>query len=415
MAGNRKRRFGTVRQLPSGNWQVRYTGPDGVRRTDDNTYPDKTAALDRMVELEAEVLRGAWVDPDAGKVSLTEYAERWIVERDLEDRSAENYALYLRKHIGPHLGHLMLVELKPPRIRTWRKQLQDGGVGSPTIAKAYRFLHSVLATAEDDELIRKNPCRIKGAGQEKSPERPTATLPEVFAIAAAIQPRYGLLVLLAAFAQLRFGELLALHRGDITLPKLRKPTTDEVAAGADPANLIDDGTPLLRVDRAITQLNSGEQRVKGPKSDAGHRSIALPAAILPELRAHLATDGFTEPGAGGRLFVGPKGATPKRQNFNRIWKNALMKAEANSDLHLHDLRHTGGTLTAQTGATLKEIMSRIGHSSTRAAMIYQHATDERDRRIAEALNLMIEAARHEGERINTTGEENGGEAAQPAY
>jgi integrase len=400
MAGNQKRRFGTVRKLPSGNWQVRYTGPDGVRRTDDNTYPDKTAALDRLVELEAEVLRGAWVDPDAGKVSLTEYANRWIAERDLEDRSAENYALYLRKHIGPYLGHLTLVELKPPRIRTWRKQLQDGGVGAPTIAKVYRFLHSVLATAEDDELIRKNPCRIKGAGQEKSPERPTASLPEVFAIAAAIQPRYRLLVLLAAFAQLRFGELLALYRGDITLP------------GADRAKLIDDGTPLLRVDRAITQLNSGEQRVKGPKSEAGHRSIALPAAILPELRAHLGTDGFAEPGADGRLFVGPKGATPKRQNFNRIWRDALTKAGANPDLHLHDLRHTGGTLTAQTGATLKEIMSRIGHSSTRAAMIYQHATDERDRRIAEALNLMIEAAREEGEHGEiVSSPAGGGEAA----
>lgn len=62
-----KRRFGTVRQLPSGNWQVRYTGPDGIRRTDDDIYPDKTAALDRLVELEAEVLRGCWVDPDAAR------------------------------------------------------------------------------------------------------------------------------------------------------------------------------------------------------------------------------------------------------------------------------------------------------------------------------------------------------------
>lgn len=70
MAANGKRRFGTVRRLPSGNWQVRYTGPDGMRRNDDNTYPDKTAALDRLVELEAEVLRGEWTDPEAGKVKL---------------------------------------------------------------------------------------------------------------------------------------------------------------------------------------------------------------------------------------------------------------------------------------------------------------------------------------------------------
>lgn len=410
MGGAGKRRFGTVRQLRSGNWQVRYTGPDGVRHADVNTYPDKTAALDRLVELEAEVLRGAWVDPDAGEVSLADYGARWIAERDLSERTAENYTMYLRKHIGPYLGHLMLVELKPPRIRTWRKQLQDAGVGAPTVAKVYRFLHSVLATAEDDELIRRNPCRIKGAGQEKSPERPTATLPEVFAIAAAIQPRYRLLVLLAAFAQLRFGELMALQREDLTLPKRRKPTQREVAAGADPAVWVDDGVPVLRVDRAITQLNTGEQCMKGPKSDAGHRKIALPAAILPEIRAHLSTEGFSEPGPHGRLFLGPKKATPKRQNFNHVWKRALAKAKVNQELHLHDLRHTGGTLTAQTGATLKEIMSRIGHSSTRAAMIYQHATDERDQRIAEALNSMIEAARQESD-PGGGGADSGGEAA----
>jgi integrase len=400
MGGNNKgsrRRFGSIRQLASGSWQVRYPGPDGVLRTDETTYGTKTEAEQRLVDIEADRRRGEWMDPDAGKVSLKEYAERWIAERDLTARAAENYAGYLRNHVGPHLGHLMLVELSAPRVRSWRKLLQDKGTGRPTIAKSYRFLHSVLATAVDDDLIRKNPCRIRGAGQEASPERPVATLSEVFAIAASIQPRYRLLVLLAAFAQLRFGELLGLQRDDLTIPRQRKPTADEIANGADPNMLIDDGVPLVRVDRAITQLNNGEQHVKGPKSEAGHRSVALPAAILPDLRTHLSTAGFTEPGPTGRLFVGPKGAIPKRQNFHRIWAKALAAAGANPALHLHDLRHTGGTLTAQTGATLKEIMSRIGHSSTRAAMLYQHATSERDRRIADALNLMIEEARREGE------------------
>jgi integrase len=414
MGGNnkgRRRRFGAVRKLPSGNFQVRYPGPDGTLRPDDHTYPTRSEAEQRLVEIEADMMRGAWVDPDAGKVSLKSYATNWIAERDLSERSAENYGSYLRNHIGPYIGHVMLVDLKSPGIRTWRKQLQDSGVGAPTVAKVYRFLHSVLATAEDDELIRRNPCRISGAGQEKSPERPTASLPEVFAIAAAIQPRYRLLVLLAAFGQLRFGELLGLRRGDLTLPPRRKPTQAEVAAGADPAFRIDDGMPLLRVDRAISQLNNGQQRVKGPKSDAGQRSVALPAAILPEIRAHLALEGFSEQGVDGRLFVGPKKATPRRQNFNRIWKKALAVAGVNAKLHLHDLRHTGGTLTAQSGATLKEIMARLGHSSTRAAMIYQHATDERDRQIAGALNAMIEAARTEAERSADPGDQDAGDAA----
>lgn len=200
-------------------------------------------------------------------------------------------------------------------------------------------------------------------------------------------------MLLAAFAQLRFGELVALRRSDLTLPKRRKPTSEEIIAGADPAELVDDGTPSLRVDRALAQLDSGEQKIKGPKSEAGRRTVALPSAILPELRQHLATAGFTDPEPDGRLFRGPKGATPRRNNFNGTWKAAVRKAGANPDLHLHDLRHAGATLTAQTGATLKEIMSRIGHASTRAAMIYQHATSTRDQEIAVALDALIREAR----------------------
>jgi len=399
MGGNsrgRKRRFGSLRKLPSGNWQVRYPGPDSVLRTDERTYPTKTEAEDRLVEIEADVRRGEWIDPDASQISLTEYAEKWVNERDLEDSTRELYAGYLRNHLAPTLGSVMLCELSAPRIRAWRTALLSNGTGAPTVARNYALLRAVLNTAVDDELLRRNPCRISGAGQTETPERPIATLTEVFAIASGIQERYRLLVLLAAFGQLRFGELTGLHRSDLTLPAPRRPTIDEVANGLLSDAIIDDGIIQLRVSRALSELNSGVRNIKGPKSNAGKRTVALPAALLPEIREHL--DRFAEPGPAGRVFIGPKNATPRRSAFNRIWKQALKAAHANPALHLHDLRHTGGTLAAQTGATLKEVMSRIGHGSTRAAMIYQHATSDRDRKIAVALNLMIEEARAVGGR-----------------
>jgi len=111
---------------------------------------------------------------------------------------------------------------------------------------------------------------------------------------------------------------------------------------------------------------------------------------------------YAETGPDGRVFIGPKGGTARRSNFNRIWKRALRDSGANPELHLHDLRHTGGTLSAQTGATLREIMARLGHSTTRAALIYQHATNERDRKIADALNLMIAEARQTAEVTNAS-------------
>lgn len=66
-------------------------------------------------------------------------------------------------------------------------------------------------------------------------------------------------------------------------------------------------------------------------------------------------------------------------------------------LHFHDLRHTGGTLAAATGATLRELMARLGHSSTRAALIYQHATRDRDPVIARALGGFTRQARIPGQ------------------
>jgi integrase len=104
--------------------------------------------------------------------------------------------------------------------------------------------------------------------------------------------------------------------------------------------------------------------------------------LVSELRWHL--ERFAEPGERGLVFVGPKGAPLRRSNFRPIWNAARIKAGA-PELHFHDLRHVGGTLAAATGVSLKELMARLGHSSTRAALIYQHASRDRDQAIARAL------------------------------
>jgi hypothetical protein len=104
---------------------------------------------------------------------------------------------------------------------------------------------------------------------------------------------------------------------------------------------------------------------------------------------------FAQPGNRGLVFVGPKGAPLRRSNFLRVWHTARSKAGV-PGLHFHDLRHLGGTLAAATGATLKELMARLGHSSTRAALMYQHATTDRDQAIANALGSLVREVRNPG-------------------
>jgi integrase len=128
-----------------------------------------------------------------------------------------------------------------------------------------------------------------------------------------------------------------------------------------------------------------------PKSRAGKRALTFPVELVPDLREHLAR--YADPGRCGLVFIGPKGGRLRRSNFNKIWSAACAKAGV-PGAHFHDLRHTGGTLTATTGATTKELMARLGHSSSRAAMIYQHATRDRDKTIARSLGKLIEDTRN---------------------
>jgi integrase len=369
----KRRQFGRVRKLPSGRWQARYPDPDGQLRPAPETFGIRREAEVFLSLMEADLQRGDWRDPDAGSVNFLEYAEAWIKERDLRPTTLELYKRLLRIHLAPTFGEFDLDQITAPRIRTWRAALLDADKRI-TAAKAYRLLKAVLATATDDDLIRRNPCRIKGAGKESSPERPTATIEQVYQLAELVGERWRAMVLLAAFTTLRPEELAELRRRDL-----------DALAGS------------VRIRLAAPELTTGRRVVGDPKSDAGKRVVTIPSVIAPEVKHHL--DVFAEAGPDGLVFVGPEGGAFRRSSFGRIWRKARDRAGM-PGFRFYDLRHTGNTLAAATGASLKELMARMGHASVRAAMIYQHATAERDKKIADGMDAEIKSKRSGG----TTGQ-----------
>jgi hypothetical protein len=186
----RRRRFGAIRRLPSGRYQARYPGPDGVVRPADDTFETKTDAEEWLTRKEAEILEDDWIDPDAGEILLTDYGVTWIDERPgLRPKTVTLYRYLLRSHIAPYFPAMTVARLKPAAVRRWHKKLLDNGVSPVTTAKAYRLLRAIMNTAVEDGLIRRNPCRIKGAGSEDSPERPVLTVAQVYALADAIGPQ----------------------------------------------------------------------------------------------------------------------------------------------------------------------------------------------------------------------------------
>jgi integrase len=390
-----RRRFGRVRKLPSGRWQARYPGPDGTDHSAPHTFATKKDAQRWLTVKEADITRGDWFDPAAGTVPFAEYAAEWMEDRELSPKSEQLYEILLRRHLNPTFGRTAIGDIKEETVRKWRAgRLKAGPSSEPpfgpvTVAKAYRLLRAVLNTAAKDKRIKENPCCIDGADQESSPERPVLSVAEIYRLAESIAPRYRALVLLATFGNMRWGELAGLRHRNLDL----------------------DG----QVVHVVETVYEFSQLVKGtPKSKASVRKIPLPGLVVAELRSHM--ERYSPPGPDTFVFVGVKGGQLRRSNFSKTWAAALAKAGLPAGIHFHDLRHTGNTFAAETGASLAELMNRMGHSSTRAAQVYLHARDERGRQIAETLDKMareeLSRAQQHGAGAEATDEATGTQRAR---
>jgi integrase len=424
------RRFGNARKLPSGRYQIRYPGPDGRTRTGPETYERKGDADKALVIVEAQLSSGAWTDPERGKTKLGDYAATWITQRPgLRPRTVDLYRWLLKKHIDPHLGGVPVGKLSTRLIREWRATLLGNGVSVSVTAKAYRLLRAIMTTAvDDDNMLPRNPCRIKGGGDEHAEERPVLTVRQVFDLAERIgrrpvgnirktpdgyrlrfrrngefrtsperfatrdqaeqalwrmaddaradcthDRRYYALVLLTAFASLRWGEATALRRADLDL-----------------------NARTVRVRAAYVERSTGEMLIGPPKSKAGRRVVGIPATIIPDLTLHLAIYVKAEPGA--LVFPSVMGGPIRRGNFNKLsaWPQSVA-AIGMPGLHFHDLRHAGNQFAANSGAALRDLMARMGHDSERAAMIYQHEARGADKAITDAIDTHVEDERRKDE------------------
>ena len=354
------------RKTSKGEWryEVRYRASDG--REHSRTFPTRKEANHFKTKVEAELLHGTWVDPDRGRKSLSDYARDWLDHRPkpLRPRSRVTYATLLRLHIEPTLGALELCGITPSIVRRWHATLASKGPGPNTAAKAYRLLHAMLATAVADELIARNPCVVKGAGVERSEERPVATIEQVWAAADAMPDRYRCAVLLAGFVGLRRGELLGLECRHLNL-----------LHGA------------LTVEQQQQELPNDGIILCEPKTDAGKRTLALPPFLVTELERHLSR--FATPETCDRLFVGEKGGPLRQLTLHNHWTRARAAAGLPDGFRFHDLRHTANTITASSGASTRELMHRLGHASSAAALRYQHATRDRDIALAKAVDERV--------------------------
>jgi len=357
----RRRGFGAIRKLPSGRWQASYVGPDTIRHQAPVTFETSEDAEGWLTDRRREIKNEDWTPPRSKRaVTFGDHAERWLTNRKLKPRTRYHYRKLLDAKILPTFKNVALKHMTADLIDDWHYRM---GESTPTSrAHAYGLLRTILGDAVQRRLIDYNPCHIRGAGNSKRVKQiEPATLPEIEALTKAMPERYQLMILLAAWCGLRFGEITELRRKDVD-------TTHGV----------------VKVRRAVVRVD-GEFVVGTPKSDAGTRDVTIPPHLLPIVRAHLASN--ITGGRDGLLF--PAAGDPSKHlapaTLYRVFYKAR-EAAGRPDLRFHDLRHTGAVLAASTGASLAELMARLGHSTAGAAMRYQHAAQDRDRVIAEALS-----------------------------
>lgn len=361
----RKRRgFGRLRQLPSGRWQAAYVGPDGNLHKAHRTYASEHDAEGWLAGERRKIDLGTWgaVERSDG-ITLRAYADKWIEQRALRPRTRAHYESMLERLILPDLGDMKIVKLTPAKVREWHAEL---GTGHETRnAHAYALLHAICSTAVQDEVLDANPCRIRAAMQTKRRRDVDVLTPaQVDKLAAKMPARLRASVILAAWCGLRWGETSELRRGDVS---------------AD--------CSVLRVRRAVT-YRGGKFYPGEPKTAAGVRDVAIPPHIRPTIKAHLKN--HVGRAADSLLFGDDDGTHLRADRYRTHWEKAR-EAIGKPHLRVHDLRHVGAVLAAQSGATTAELMHRLGHTTPQMALRYQHVAEGRDAEIAERLSKLAAA------------------------
>lgn len=330
-------------------YDVNYREPDGRRRR--KTFLKKSDADRFAVAVEADKARGAYVDPDAGKVTFQRYAEQWLAAQTSDVTSRESIERSLRLHVYPILGPKQMRAIKPSTIQAWLRGLAMSSTYQRAILGN---VSSILAAAVDDDLITKNPCR---AGSVRAPKRePRKVVPwsseRVRSVRASLPDRYRVVATLAAGLGLRQGEVFGLAVEDVDF--LRGE---------------------VKVRRQVRLFSDGTKAYRLPKGNK-ERTVPLPGSVRDALAAHLAAHparpvtlpwgtGDGKPVTVELVVTTPQGEALQRNTFNRrIWTPALSAAgvEQTRDDGMHALRHHYASVLLDAGESIKAVSEYLGHS-----------------------------------------------------
>ena len=373
----RRRRNGRV------TYRARWRDPSGKEHS--KTFTRRIDAERFLLSIEDAKLRGVYVDPAAGKMPFGAWAERWYkTTAALKPSTRHFYRQLLDNQILPTFERATLAGIDRMMVREWVAALIESGLGASRIRNAHAVLVMVLDSAVDAKRLAVNvAANMRGLPRRPEHEMQFLTAVQVELFAAAIDPRFSILVETGTYTGLRPGELLALKVKRLDLLR---------------------GT--VRVAEALSEVN-GHLTWGTPKNHE-RRTVRLPRSLCEELGAWLAGRPH---GPEDLVFTAPRGG-PIREHklMERYFKPAIRAAneaiatlpkderpaELPAALRMHDLRHTAASLLIREGASIKALQRQLGHKdAVQTLNRYGHLYPDELDSLAERLEQVRERARAE--------------------
>lgn len=346
------------RTTPSGKvrYDVRLRHPNG--RQYKRTFRTKREAEAFSASETTARARGTWIDPQAGRMRFGDWAGEWFqsAKHRWRPRTADKHEMALRAHWLPRFGPVEVAALTPRQVQAAINELADQHSAS-SVRTYYGTLRACLRDAVDMDVIGRSPCRGINLPKAKRQEKRVIDPDELHRLADEVGPEWRSLIYIGGVMGLRFGEAVALRVQDVDFDQA-----------------------TITIARTVVDVD-GRLEMDDPKTAAGIRTLAVPAPLLGELRAHIELFGIA---AEELLFADAFGGPLRRSNFRgRVFAPAVRRLGLDG-LTFHGLRHSAATQWVASGVDARTVQHRLGHADPRLVLrLYAHASTPADRRAAE--------------------------------
>jgi integrase len=357
-------RFGSVRRLPSGRFQASYWH-EGARHTGSETFVTKADALAWLSRAEADISRGGWVGPSAGKATFNEVVGRWLVANPSKRTSSRlRDESIMRTHVLPSLGERQVARVTRAQVQSlvdqWATQHAASSVG-----RMFSALRAVFSFSVASELIARSRCSGVRRPRVGLADRPVLKPELLHRLARTLGPEQAPMMWLGVVGGLRWAECAGLSFVDLD---------------------------LLAGMVSVSQQLGRDGTLAAPKSRAGHRRLSIPDWLVEDLAVVLASRGLTAADPSALVFASSEGQPLHYSNWRRRTWVPACKAIGLPTLRFHDLRSMSATALLASGVDVKTAQARLGHASPSVTLgIYARATAEGDRAAAEAIGRYFRA------------------------